>query len=133
METAGRLTMLVARLELVGHGDRRADVRHPVNAASTVRWQDGDPFDVIVIDFSRTGFSFVGDFDVPLGTMVSIGLAGSGLREAEVIWVDESCHGCRFSEPLATEQMAKAFRGQKHLMAELEAALLRRASPEQER
>jgi hypothetical protein len=119
--------MLVARLEVQGAGERRADVRYRVGTGSTVRGLDGDAFDVIVIDFSRTGFSFIGDFDVPIGTMVSIGLSGSGLREAEVIWIEESCHGCRFVKPLATEQMAKAFRGQKHVMAELEAALLQRS------
>jgi hypothetical protein len=118
--------MLVARLEVLGSMDRRGAVRYEVDTLSTLRGYDGEPFDVIVTDFSRTGFAFVGDVDLRIGTIVSVGLSGAGAREARVLWCHDSSHGCQFLEPLTPEQIAKAFRGQKHVLAELEEALWRR-------
>jgi hypothetical protein len=118
--------MLVARLEVLGSVNRRGAARYEIDTLSTLRGHDGEPFDVIVTDFSRTGFSFVGDVDLRIGTLVSIGLGGAGAREARVIWCQENCYGCQFHEPLNADQIAKAFRGQKHVLADLEEALWRR-------
>lgn len=118
--------MLVARLEVLGSVDRRGAVRYEIDTRSTLRGHDGEPFDVIVTDFSRTGFAFVGDVDLRIGTLVSVGLGGAGAREARVLWCHENSHGCQFLEPLDPDQIAKAFRGQKHVLADLEDALWRR-------
>ncbi|MDF7777943.1 PilZ domain-containing protein [Sphingomonas sp. AOB5] len=118
--------MLVARLEVLGSTDRRGAIRYEVDSGSTLRGLDGEPFDVIVTDFSRTGFAFVGEVDLPIGTVVSVGLSGAGARGGRIVWCGENCYGCEFLEPLPEVLMAQAFRGQKHRIAELEAELARR-------
>src|SRR5689334_7942582 len=78
---SGRL--LVARLEVMGEIDARGAIRFRVDSATTLRGMDGKPFDVTVENFSRTGFLFVADVDLPVGTLVSVGLSGAGVREAK--------------------------------------------------
>ncbi len=126
---AGEGGVLVARLEVLGEVDRRGAIRFVVDGETTARGMDGTPVDVIVEDFSRTGFRFVGDVDFPVGTLVSIGLAGAGAREAKVIRRDGPRHGCEFLVPLPQSVMKKAFRGQEEVVAALEAALARATAP----
>lgn len=130
--------MLVARLEVLGEVDARGGIRFTVDSDATIRGMDGEPIDVIVDNFSRTGFLFTADTALPLGTLVSIGLSGAGTREAKVVRRDGQSHGCEFLMPLLRREMATAFRGQEHVVADLEAALGRRfaepadAAPEPE-
>ncbi|NML07482.1 PilZ domain-containing protein [Sphingomonas sp. G-3-2-10] len=112
--------MLVARLEVLGEIDARGAVRFEVDVDSTLRGMDGEPVNVTVEDFSRTGFRFSGDLELPAGTLISIGLSGAGAREAKVVWRDGQAHGCEFLMPLPREKMRNAFRGQDDLVAELE-------------
>ncbi|MET0310107.1 MAG: PilZ domain-containing protein [Sphingomonas sp.] len=118
--------MLVARLEVMGEIDARGAIRFRVDSATTLRGMDGKPFDVTVENFSRTGFLFVADVDLPVGTLVSVGLSGAGVREAKVVRRDGERHGCEFLMPLPQRELAHAFKGQAEVLAELE-ALLRRA------
>lgn len=118
--------MLVARLEVLGQVDARGAIRFTVDSETTLRGMDGKPFDVTVENFSRTGFLFVGDVDLPVGTLVSVGLAGAGAREAKVVRRDGPRHGCEFLMPLPMRELAHAFKGQAQVLAELE-ELLRRA------
>ncbi|MES2441266.1 MAG: hypothetical protein V4574_00420 [Pseudomonadota bacterium] len=110
----------------MGEIDARGGVRFAVDQASVARGMDGAPMDVIVENFSRTGFLFTGDADLPVGTLVSIGLSGPGAREASVVRRDGLRHGCEFLVPLPASDMDKAFRGHADLLASLEAALERR-------
>lgn len=121
--------MLVARIEVLGEIDDRGAARFTVDHDSTVRGMNGLPVDVVVDNFSRTGLMFTGDADLPLGTLVSIGLAGSGVREAKVVRRDGAEHGCEFLVPLPQWAMAAAFRGQDAMIAEIEAALGRPRKP----
>ena len=77
--------MLVARLEVLGEIDARGSVRFEVHSESTLRAADGKPFDVLIDNFSRTGFLFLSDGEFPAGTLVAIGLSGAGAREAKTI------------------------------------------------
>jgi hypothetical protein len=119
--------LLVARLEVLGDVDARGAVRFHVDRATTMRGMDGAPFDVIVDNFSRTGFLFTSNVELPLGTLVSVGLAGPGVREAKVIRRDGERYGCEFLMPLLHRDMERAFRGQPDVVANIEAAL-RKAS-----
>lgn len=113
--------MLVARLEVLGEVDERGAVRFTVGSRTTLRGMDGRPIDVVVDNFSRTGFMFIAQVEFPPGTLVSVGLSGAGAREAKVVWRDGDRHGCEFLVPLPRSKMERAFRGQRDVVAELEA------------
>lgn len=117
--------LLVARLEVLGEVDERGAVRFTVDCESTVRGMNGEPIDVAVDNFSRTGFLFTGNADLPVGTLFSIGLAGAGAREAKVVRRDGDAHGCEFLVPIPQRDMANAFRSREDVVAEIEAALER--------
>lgn len=121
--------MLVARLEVLGEVDPRGAIRFHVTSESTLRGADGRPFEVLVDNFSRTGFLFVSDEEFPSGTLVAIGLSGAGSREAQVVWREGRRHGCEFLVPLPQSKMARAFQGQADVLANLEAELRRRLAP----
>ncbi|NYT42750.1 PilZ domain-containing protein [Sphingomonas sp. R-74633] len=118
--------MLVAKLEILGDIDRRGAIRFDADSPSTVRAPDGAPIDVQVEDFSRTGFRFASDLDLPVGTLVSLGLSGAGSRAAKVVRRNGSTYGCAFMKALTEEEIAHAFKGQEHILADLSAALAAR-------
>jgi hypothetical protein len=119
--------VLVARLEVVGEVDARGAIRFAVDSTTTLRGMDGAPFDVTVENFSRTGFLFTGDADLPVGTLVSVGLSGAGVREAKVVRRDGQQHGCEFLVPLPKRELIHAFKGQARILADLQTALRRAA------
>ena len=119
--------MLVARLEVVGEVDARGAIRFAVDSTTTLRGMDGAPFDVVVENFSRTGFLFTGEVDLPVGTLVSVGLSGAGVREAKVVRRDGQQHGCEFLMPLPKRELVHAFKGHSRVLADLQAALRRAA------
>ena len=118
--------MLVARLEVLGEVDPRGAIRFHVASESILRGADGKPIEVLVDNFSRTGFLFVSEDEFPPGTLIAIGLSGAGSREAQVIWRDGGRHGCEFLVPLPQSKMARAFQGHQEVLANLEAALRER-------
>lgn len=101
--------MFVARLEVLDADDRRLSDRRPVDLESTVRGFDAQPLDVVVRDFSRTGVGFTSTRDLPLGTEISIGLAGAGATRATIVRRVGDEHGCEFDTPLTPAQAAIAF------------------------
>jgi hypothetical protein len=118
--------VLVARLEVLGEVDPRGAIRFHVASESTLRGADGKPIEVLVDNFSRSGFLFVSDEDFPPGTLIAIGLSGAGSREAQVVWREGRRHGCEFLVPLPQSKMARAFEGQANVLANLEAELRKR-------
>ncbi|MDT8761100.1 PilZ domain-containing protein [Sphingomonas psychrotolerans] len=118
--------MLVARLEVLGEVDARGAIRFHVARESTLRGSDGRPIEVLVDNFSRSGFLFVSDETFPPGTLIAIGLSGAGSREAQVVWQEGTRHGCEFLVPLPQSKMARAFQGQADILANLEAELRKR-------
>jgi len=118
--------LIVAKLEILGDIDRRGAIRFDADSPSTLRVPDGAPLDVRVEDFSRTGFRFSSEIDLPVGTLVSLGLSGAGSRAAKVVRRSGSTYGCAFMKALTEEEIAHAFRGQEHILADLSAALAAR-------
>ena len=118
--------MLVAKLEILGDIDRRGAIRFDADSPSTLRTPEGGPIDVKVEDFSRTGFRFSADVDLPVGTLVSLGLSGAGSRAAKVVRRSGKSYGCAFMKALTEEEIAHAFRGQEQVLADLSAALAAR-------
>lgn len=118
--------MLVAKLEILGDIDRRGAIRFDADSPSTLRTPDGAPIDVQVEDFSRTGFRFGSELDLPVGTLVSLGLSGAGSRAAKIVRRSGNSYGCAFMKALTEEEIAHAFRGQEHILADLSAALAAR-------
>lgn len=118
--------MLVARLEVLGEVDQRGAIRFHISSDSTLRGLDGRPKQVLVENFSRTGFLFRSHAEFAPGTLVAVGLSGAGSREAQVVWRDGERHGCEFLVPLPQSKIERAFEGQKAVVANLEAELRRR-------
>lgn len=115
--------MLVAKLEILGDIDRRGSIRFDADSPSTLRAPDGEPFDVIVDDFSRSGFHFTANIDLPIGTLVSLGLSGAGSRAARILRRRNNGYGCAFMKPLTDEDINRAFKGQEAILAELSSAI----------
>jgi len=115
--------MLVTKLEILGDIDRRGAIRFDADSPSTLRAPDGKPIDVTVEDFSRTGFRFVADIDLPIGTLVSLGLSGAGSRVARILRRQGNSYGCAFMAALSPEDIERAFKGQENVLAELSARL----------
>ena len=126
--------MLVAKLEILGDIDRRGAIRFDSDSPSTLRISDGEPIDVVVDDFSRTGFHFTGNIDLPIGTLVSLGLSGAGARAAQITRRRDNGYGCAFMKALTDEEIGRAFKGQEAILAEISSALEARfAFAEEER
>ncbi|RYD54527.1 MAG: PilZ domain-containing protein [Sphingomonadales bacterium] len=125
--------MLVTKLEILGDIDRRGAIRFDADSPSTLRVPDGKPIDVRVEDFSRTGFLFVSDTDLPIGTLVSLGLSGAGSRAARIVRRRGQTYGCAFMAPLSDEDIARAFKGQESVLADLSAKLDARFRAAEER
>jgi len=115
--------MLVAKLEILGDIDRRGAIRFAADSPSTLRVSDGAPIDVVVDDFSRTGFHFTSDADLPIGTLVSLGLSGAGSRAARIARRRGNGYGCTFMKALSDEEIGRAFKGQEAILAEISSAL----------
>ena len=126
--------MLVAKLEILGDIDRRGSIRFDSDSPSTLRVSDGEPVDVVVDDFSRTGFHFTANVDLPIGTLVSLGLSGAGSRAAQIMRRRNNGYGCAFMKALTDEEIGRAFKGQEAILAEISSALEARfAFAEEER
>ena len=88
---------------------RREDARATIARASTLRIFNAEPYDVMVGDLSRTGFSFTSTNPVPIGRTIYVGLAGAGRAAAEVTWRKGDKYGCRFQPRLSAMQLNAAF------------------------
>lgn len=84
--------------------ERRAD-RRSLNRTSTLRSVDGRPVNVHLEDLSVTGFKISADFELAPGETVAIGLAGVGVRSAQVIWAADGKAGCAFDQPLSSLEL----------------------------
>lgn len=115
--------MLVTKLEILGDIDRRGAIRFDAESPSTLRVPGGKPIDVTVDDFSRTGFLFLSDVDLPVGTLVSLGLSGAGSRAARIVRRRGQSYGCAFMAALSDDDIARAFKGQESVLADLSARL----------
>ncbi len=83
----------------------RSAERHDLAADATVRGADRIPVDVLVADLSQTGCLFVSTQALPVGSVVTIGIAGVGLREAVIVRNQDVRFGCTFSVPLTEAEL----------------------------
>jgi len=109
--------MLAIKLDIIeaaiSTGQRKdAEPRTSVGTATTLRAADRLPLDVIVQDFSPSGFRFTLDRTFPVGTRIRIGLRGAGTEEARIVWSKGRSHGCAFVKQVSRERVAAAFRAQ---------------------
>lgn len=117
---------IAARLYEGVDSDRRYDERLSIERIGTIRVDDewaGQ--EVIVSDLTRSGCRVEYPGVIAKGTKVTIGLAGIGMRDAEVAWSRNGVHGCEFDIPLAsggvtaaTVGNVKAFPGQGGVVAD---------------
>lgn len=117
--------MTAAKLDVLGDIDRRGAIRFDIGSPSTLRLPGGAPIDVDVDNFSRTGFRFRADIDLPVGTLVSLGLSGAGARAARVIRRRDDAYGCMFLTPVSHDALAQAFPAEDEVLVDLSAALIR--------
>ena len=92
---------LIAKL----YGDDRSAERHGLGAEATMRGADRVPVDVVVVDLSHTGCLFVTTESLDIGSIVTIGIAGIGLREARIVRNQDVRFGCTFLTPLAGTEL----------------------------
>jgi hypothetical protein len=88
------------------YGDGRTAERHDLGADATVRGPDRVPVDVLVADLSQTGCLFVTTEPLALDAVITIGIAGVGLREARIVRNQDVRFGCTFLTPLTDAELA---------------------------
>lgn len=101
---------MVARLFVNAPGERRQDTRHPLDAAATLRVARTVPRDVLIHDLSAGGCQFVSAKPIALGSSISVGIAGVGMREATIVRSHAGLHGCAFEQPLNATELNRAGR-----------------------
>ena len=84
--------------------DRSAE-RLSVERPSTLRGPDGMPVDATIEDLSTTGCRLSLHDTESIGEYVMIGLAGVGIRSAQVIWSEADRIGCAFDKPLTAAEL----------------------------
>lgn len=84
----------------------RSAERHDLGADATVRGPDRVPIDVLVADLSRTGCLFVSTEPLHVDGVITIGIAGVGLREARIVRNQDVRFGCTFLIPLTDAELA---------------------------
>lgn len=88
-------------------GDGRMSERFPVELDATIR-KAAQPYDVTVEDLSSSGFRMSGGPAMAVGMIVSIGFAGIGVHEAQLMRVDGQGYGCEFVQPLSIANLTAA-------------------------
>lgn len=84
----------------------RSAERHDLGADATVRGPDRVPIDVLVADLSLTGCLFVSTEPLKIDGIITIGIAGVGLREARIVRNQDVRFGCTFLVPLSEAELA---------------------------
>lgn len=92
-----------------GDVDRRSATRGVVIRQSTLRDEAGEAIDVVVSDLSCNGFSMKAPGELRVGSLISIGLAGSGKAAAYIIRSSGHSYGCGFLVPLSAKALLTAF------------------------
>lgn len=71
-----------------------------------MRGPDHVPVDVLVADLSQTGCLFVTTEPLAIDAIITIGIAGVGLREAHIVRNQDVRFGCTFLTPLTDAELA---------------------------
>lgn len=89
--------------------DRRSDDRTRIARTAVLRL-DGTSHGIRVEDLTRDGCKITTDVELEIGQTVTLGFAGVGRTQAEVIWCDAESYGCIFEEPLPPGAVTAATR-----------------------
>jgi hypothetical protein len=108
--------MMAVQLRVRDTEERRTSSRRVVAQASTMRAIHPSPIDVTVQDVSRDGCQLSCEADLPLGTPLSIGLAGGGMTRGHIVRRTGQQYGCVFDTVLTPEQLRDAFGAQQVIM-----------------
>lgn len=85
----------------------RAD-RVPIGRPATLRERQTTVCDVTVEDLSATGCRVKGGIPLPLGSLISIGIPGTGMHAARVARIGAGEFACAFLVPMSEEDIARA-------------------------
>ena len=100
---------LAAKVFTSDAAERRISERRPVDRSSTVRDRNRSAIDVIVSDISETGCAIETPTELPIGSEVTIGLAGVGTCTATITRRSGNLHGCEFARPIDPTMVQLAF------------------------
>jgi len=89
----------------------RTAERQPTDLRATARGDDGRPDDVTVFDVSLSGFRISAVPGLAVGSALTLGLSGLGVRRAVVIREAGDALGCAFEQPLTYEELRDALTG----------------------
>jgi hypothetical protein len=95
-------------MSLAGQLDFGRSDRVALDRAGTLRDHAQAPLDVRVDNLSTSGCLLTLDRTLPVGALVSIGIAGVGVRQARVSRVDAPHHACAFLQPVSAADVATA-------------------------
>jgi hypothetical protein len=90
-----------------GPSGRAAD-RREVQAGATLRDEASLPIDAEIVDLSTSGCLIVANRDLPVPSIVTIALSGTGTFAARIVRRDGDRFGCAFVVPLPEEAVAAA-------------------------
>jgi PilZ domain len=82
--------------------------RVAIGRSGTLRERDKFATDVVIEDVSETGCMFRSDMALTVGTLLSIGIPGTGMHAARISRVDGDAVGCSFLLPINAEDIASA-------------------------
>jgi hypothetical protein len=91
-----------------------------IGRVSTFRDESRIPTDVLIKNLSQTGCLFQYDAEVPVGALISIGLADLGVHSARVVRVQDHEYGCEFLAPIGDADLATALAGKNILQGSFE-------------
>jgi hypothetical protein len=93
---------LASKLEI----DRAS--RQNLGQWATLRDTAMQPYDIFVEDLSKTGCRVILNLDLPVGSMVHIGIDGAGMRAARIVRGERPSYGCAFEKPLSESDIQLA-------------------------
>jgi len=110
-------------------GDRvRQAERLRLDAATRLRPNDWSSIEITMLDLSPSGFRARCEARLPVGSAVSLDVAGVGAVEAQVEWQRGQQFGARFFVPIDLASCAWTLDDRHHVLAEL---LVERAQAQQ--
>ena len=95
-------------MAIIGHIRIDRASRDMVARPSTLRAIDDLPIDVELVDLSTTGCLLSGAIEIQPGMMMTIGIAGIGVRAARAVRRAGTDVGCEFLQILSPDDVAAA-------------------------
>lgn len=91
--------------------DGRTAERRQTDLRATARGEDGRPDDVTVFDLSLSGFRISAVPGLAIGSTLTLGMSGVGVRRAIVIRGAGEALGCAFEQALSYDELHNALTG----------------------